>query len=174
MKIKRIIYCFLSLAMFALSGCGPDNDGYSDKVDGNYNMKITPELTFVYEGYTLPITLDVINTTCSITKVDEDGNVAIKIDGVNGVINEMNLNANCSGLGMSVEKSLYDGIMITNNYDRIDCNLTLKNASSTISNSKVLNWNSTVTGSCELSYSGLEIVCDVGGTINFYATYIVE
>ena len=54
--------------------------------------------------------------------------------------------------------------------DIIYCNLTLKNSSSTITNAKILNWNSTVSGKCELEYDGLDITCNVSGTINYYAT----
>ena len=173
MKIKHLIICLLAFSM-ALTSCGPDNEEYADKVVGNYDMKITPNLTVKYEGQVIPITFDEIYTTCSITKLGEDANVTILINGVNGTINEMVMMAYCSGLGMNIEDSSYDGVIITDSYVRMDCNLSLNNPTATISNAKVFNWNSTVTGKCEMDYNDIPITCDVSGTLNFYATYITE
>lgn len=170
MKIKTLLISLLAFVTLMLNGCSPNNDEYADKVIGTYNLKITPNLTVKYDGQTLPVSIDAINTTCYVTKGVTKGNVIVKIDGVNGVINNMDMTAICSGLGMDVEDSTYDGIILTKDNDIIDCNLTLKNTSSTITNSKILNWKSTVSGKCEMEYVGLDITCNVSGTINFYAT----
>lgn len=174
MKTKRLILCLLALCIFALSSCGPDNEEYADKVVGDYNIKITPYLTVKYEGQTLPVTINEINTTCSITKTTDDGNVALKINGVNGEIGDIEMNGYCSGLGMKLDDGTYDGSIKTEDQGRMECNINLKNSTASISNAKVLNWNSTVTGKCEINYVGLDITCDVSGTINYYATMIIE
>ncbi|MBR4156989.1 MAG: hypothetical protein IKU01_09905 [Bacteroidales bacterium] len=176
MKTKTLLFSLLAFIVFTLSSCGPNNEEYADKVVGNYNITITPYLTVKYEGQALPVTIDEIKTTCSITKAnaDDDGSVIMKINGINGVINDIVMNGYCSGLGLKLEDSKYDGFITTENNDRIECDIILKNTTASISNAKVLNWNSTVTGKCEINYIGLDITCDVTGTINYYATMIIE
>ena len=173
MKIKHLIFCLLAFSM-ALTSCGPDNVQYADKVKGDYTIKITPNLTVKYEGMAIPMTFEDINTKANISKVDEEGNVILTINGINGKINDIVMEAYCSGLGMNLEDSSYDGVIITDSYVRMDCNLTLKNPTVTISNAKVLNWSSTVSGKCEMDYNGLPIICEVSGNMSFYATYIYE
>ena len=167
MKIKTLLISLLSFVVLILNGCSPKNEEYVDKVIGTYNLKITPNLKVKFDGQALPVSIDAINTTCNISKGITKASVIMKID---GVINNMEMTALCSGLGMDVEDSTYDGIITTSGNDIIYCNLTLKNSSSTITNAKILNWNSTVSGKCELEYDGLDITCNVSGTINYYAT----
>lgn len=170
MKIKTLLFALLSFVILTFSSCGPDNEEYADKVVGSYNVKITPNLTVKYEGQSMPVSFDAINTTCYISSVGDDADVKIEINGVNGMINDIVMDAFCSGLGMDVEDCSYDGIIATNDNIVMDCNLSLKNSSSTISNAKILSWNSSVSGKCEFEYVGLNITCNVSGTINYYAT----
>lgn len=170
MKIKTLLFALLSFVILTFSSCGPDNEEYADKVVGSYNVKITPNLTVKYEGQSMPVSFDAINTTCYISSVGDDADVKIEINGVNGMINDIVMDAFCSGLGMDVQDSSYDGIIATNDNIVMDCNLNLKNSSSTISNAKILSWNSSVSGKCEFEYVGLNITCNVSGTINYYAT----
>ena len=171
MKIKTLLLSLLAFVVLTFSSCGPDNEEYADKVVGSYDVKITPNLTVKYEGTSMPVSFDPINTTCYISRVGDDADVKIKINGVNGMINDIEMDAYCSGLGMKVEGSSYDGIIATNDNTVMDCDLNFKNSTSTISNAKILSWNSTVTGKCEMEYVGLNITCNVTGTINYYATY---
>ena len=96
MKSKHLIYCLLAFCFFALSSCGPDNDDYADKVDGRYKVKITPNLNLKYDGNDMPSITSEIETTGTITKEDEQGNVTIRIEGVNGMINDIEMDAYCS------------------------------------------------------------------------------
>ena len=171
MKIKTLLLSLLAFMLLTFSSCGPENDEYADKVVGNYDVKITPNLTIKYEGMVMPVSFDAINTTCYISRVGDDADVKIKIKGVNGMINDIEMDAYCSGLGMRVEDCSYDGILVSDDNTIMDCNLNFKNSTSTISNAKILNWNSTVSGKCEFEYVGLNITCNVTGTINYYATY---
>ena len=79
-----------------MSSCGPDNDDYADKVDGRYKVKITPNLNLKYDGNDMPSITSEIETTGTITKEDEQGNVTIRIEGVNGMINDIEMDAYCS------------------------------------------------------------------------------
>lgn len=171
MKIKTLLFGLLAFVVLTFSSCGPDNEEYADKVVGSYDVKITPNLTVKYEGMVMPVSFDAINTTCYISRVGDDADVKIKINGVNGIINDIEMDAYCSGLGMNVEDCSYDGIITSDDNTIMDCNLSLKNSTSTISNAKILNWNSSVSGNCEFEYVGLNITCNVSGTINYYATY---
>lgn len=174
MKSKHLIYFLLAFCFLALSSCGPDNDDYANKVDGRYNVKITPNLSLKYGGNAMPSITSEIETEGTITKDDEQGNVTIRIDGVNGMINDIVMKAYCSGLGMDILDSTYEGVMATSEYESADCDLVLKNPSTTISNARVFNWNSTVSGQCEIYFIGLDMNCDVTGTINFALTPIIE
>ncbi|MBR5146183.1 MAG: hypothetical protein IKW54_00975 [Bacteroidales bacterium] len=175
MKIKHLIICLLAFSM-ALTSCGPDNEEYADKVIGNYNMTITPNLVLKYVGQSIPLDFNEISTTCSIAKVDEQGNIVMNIKGVNGEVNDMEMKGYCSGLGMKLEDSSYDGIFVADTYTRLDCNLKFDNPTVSITNAKVLNWSTTVSGKCEMDFdgSGAVITCDVSGTIGFYGTYITK
>lgn len=170
MKIKTLLLVLLTFVVLTFSSCGPDNEEYADKVVGSYNVKITPNLTIKYEGMVMPVTFDAVNTTCYISRVGDDADVKIEINGVNGLINDIVMDAYCSGLGMNVEDCAYDGIITSTDNTIIDCDLNLKNSTSTISNAKILNWNSSVSGKCEFEYVGINITCNVSGTINYYAT----
>ena len=175
MKIKRLLLCLMTLTMMTLSSCGPNNEEYADKVLGDYNIKITPYLTVKYEGQALPMTIEEINTTCSITSTNEDdGSVKLEIDGINGEISEIVMNGYCSGLGLKFEDCSYDGFIMTEDNGRMECNINLKSSTASISNAKVLNWSSTVTGKCQINYVGLDITCDVSGTISYYATMNIK
>lgn len=164
----------MALCLFALSSCGPDNVDYANKVDGNYNVKITPNLILTFDESTLPSIATEIVTTASITKDDELGNVTIKIKGVNGSINDIEMKAYCSGLGMDIEDSEFNGMISSPEYGSVDCDITLKNPTTSISNARVFTWNSTVSGTCGVNYVGLDIKCNVSGTINFAFTPITE
>lgn len=172
MKSKKIFYCLIAFCMFALVSCGPQNVDYANKVVGNYNVKITPNLSLKFYGGVISSGNNVIETTCIITKKDESGNVEIEIKGVNGVIDDFKMNAYCSGLGMKIENCNYDDYMTLEDVGRMDCDLYFKNPTTTISNAKVFNWNTTLTGSCEMDYTGLQITCDVTGSFNFNLTPI--
>lgn len=174
MRIKKMFYCAIALCLFTLSSCGPDNVDYANKAVGNYIVKITPNINIKYEGSNLPPVSDTIETTGSITKDDEEGNVTIKIDGVNGVINDIEMKAYCSGLGMKIEDYSYDESLSIGEYGRIDCDIILKSPTTSISNAKIFNWNSTVSGECELNYVGLDIKTEASGSINFNLTYKAE
>ena len=174
MKPMKIIYYMMALCLLALSSCGPDNVDYANKVVGNYNVKITPNLTLTFDENTFPSIAAEIVTTASITKDDELGNVTIKIKGVNGSINDIEMKAYCSGLGMAIEDSEYKGIIASPEYGAADCNFTLKNPTTSISNARIFTWNSTVSGTCEVNYVGLDIKCNTSGAINFAFTPITE
>lgn len=171
MKFKKMFYCAIAFCLFALSSCGPDNVDYADKVEGNYSVTITQGINLKFDGYQMTTPNEKIETTASITKDDEDGNVTIRIKGVNGFINDMEMKAFCSGLGMNIDDCDYDGIVNAGELGMLDCDFVLKNPTTTISNSKIFNWNSTVTGQCELNYVGLEITCAASGSMNFNLTY---
>lgn len=174
MKSKQLFYCLLAFCVFTLSSCGPDNVDYANKVDGNYNVKITPNLTPIFDGNTFPSIVTEIETTASITKDDELGNVTIKIKGVNGSINDIEMKAYCSGLGMNIEDSEYKGVISSPEYGGVDCDFTLKNPTTSISNARVFTWSSTVSGTCEVNYVGLDMKCNTSGTINFALTPITD
>ena len=48
MKVKSLIYCLLAFCVLVLSSCGPDNTDYTEKVVGEYNIKITPNISVKY------------------------------------------------------------------------------------------------------------------------------
>lgn len=171
MKFRRMFYCAVTFCLFALSSCGPENVDYANKVVGNYIVKITPNINLKYEGNNLPPVSETIETTGTITKDGEDGDVTIKIDGVNGFINDIEMKAYCSGLGMNIEDSSYDESISIGEYGRIECDLIMKNPTTTISNAKIFNWDSTISGECELNYVGLDIKTEASGSINFNLTY---
>lgn len=169
MKFRKIIYCLLTFSIVTLTSCGPDNEDYANQVLGEYNMKITPYLTLNIDGTNIPSPNDAINTTCSITANGDNGNVIIKIDGVNGVVNEFVMSAVCSGLGMNIDESTYKGIMNMGELRTFNCDFVLNNPTTTISSSDILNWDSSVTGKCITNISGLDMPCNVSGKLNFYA-----
>lgn len=174
MKFRNLIYCLLVLCLLALSSCGPDNGDYANKALGDYNVKITPSLSFKFDGNSLPpTTFEVIETTGSITKNDEEGNVTIKINGVNGYISDIEIHAYCSGLGMKMDDSSYNGTLNNGEYGMISCDMKLDNPTASISNAKIFNWNSSVSGQCDVNYIGLDMKCDVSGSINFNLTPII-
>lgn len=169
MKSKQIIYCLLSLCLFAMTSCGPENVDYANKVVGNYDVKITPNLNLKFAGTAMPsISSTEINTTGTIIKDNEDGDVTIKINGINGYISDIEMKAICSGLGMNIDESSYDGILHDNEYGMIKCDFNLTNPTTTISNAKIFNWNSTISGQCDVNYIGLDMKCDATGSFNFY------
>ena len=174
MKSKKIIYCLMALCLFFFFFCGPNNVDYANKVDGKYNVKITTNLNLKFDGNNFPSVTSEITTTAVITKDDELGNVTIKINGVNGSINDIEMDALCSGLGMDIEDSEYDGMLSSAEYGAVDCDLILKNPTTSISNARVFNWNSTVSGKSEINYVGLDLTCETTGTINFALTPITE
>lgn len=172
MKSKKVSYCLIALCMYALVSCGPDNVDYANKVIGKYNVKITPSISLKFYGGTIPVDGELVETTCTIVKDGENGDVRIDIEGVNGVIDDIDMNAFCSGLGMDIEDCDYDDNMTLGGVGRMECDMIFNNPNTTISNARVFNWNTTVTGSCEIEYTGLQITCDVTGTLNFYLTPI--
>lgn len=172
MKSNKIIYCLMVFCMFALVSCGPKNVDYANKVIGDYNVEITPSLSLKYEGGTIPLEKEVIKTKCSITKSNENGDVVLIFKGVNGIIGDIEMSAYCSGLGMKIENCGYKGNMTSGNIYMMNCEFYLNNSTLSISNDKIFNWNPTVSGSCKVDYIGLDITCNVTGSMNFYLTPI--
>ena len=171
MKVKSLIYCLLAFCMLALSSCGPENDDYVDKVVGEYNIKITPNISVKYGNSTLPITIETIETTAVVTEKDDAGNVTMQINGVNGEISEMFFEGYCDGLGLKLQDYHYDGVFYSPEYGMIYCDIELKNPTVSIYNSRMLNWKSTfTTGTCGINISGLdEANYDVTGSVQFEA-----
>ena len=171
MKSKGIIFCLLALCIMTLMSCEKEKTDYTEKVVGDYNIKITPYLNAKFGNSAVPLIAETIETTCHITKIDEDGYVVMKIDGVNGMINDMTFTAYCDGLGMKLNNNEYEGLIYTSEYGMIQCDVELKNPTVSIYNSRMLSWESSVTGECEINISGLDdIDCDVTGEFQFEAT----
>lgn len=161
----------MALCLVTLSSCEKEKTDYTEKVVGEYNIKITPNFNVKYGSSTMPISAETIETTCTITEKDDEGNVIVQINGVNGLINEMIFEAYCDGLGMKLDNNHYDGIIYTSEYGMINCDIELKNPTVSIYNSRILSWESTVSGTCEINISGLDDErCDVTGNIHFEAT----
>lgn len=156
MKVKGLIYCLLAFCMLALSSCGPDNTDYTEKVVGEYNIKITPNISVKYGNSILPIATEVIETTAVITAKDDAGNVTMQINGINGEFSELFFEGYCDGLGLKFENVNYDGVLYSPEYGMIYCDIELKSPTVSIYNSRILNWKSTITsGTCEVNISGL-------------------
>lgn len=172
MKTKNVIYCLLAFCVFALSSCGPDNTDYVEKVVGEYNIKITPSISVKYGNSTLPIKIEAVETTAVITAKDDDDNVTMQINGVNGEIGEMFFEGYCDGLGLKLQNNHYDGVFYSPEYGIIYCDIDLKNPTVSIYNSRILNWKSTfTTGTCGVNISGLDTEnYNVSGSIQFEAT----
>ena len=171
MKSKKVICCLLAICLVTLFSCGIDASDYTDKVVGNYDIKVTPNLTIKYGNSNLSITAETATTTAVVTAIDDSSDVTMQIDGVNGVINEMFFEGYCDGLGMKFQNNHYDGLFYSPEYGMIYCDIDLKNPTISISNSRVLSWESTVTGTCEVNISGLDNeTYTVSGKIQFYAT----
>lgn len=170
-KSKKLIYGLLVFSLVSLISCGPEETDYIEKVVGEYDIRITPSFSVKYGNNTVPISMETVETTCSITAKDDDGNVFIQVDGVNGLMSEMNFDAYCDGLGMRMENNSYDGMLYSPEYGYIYCDIDLKNPTVSIYNSSMLSWKSTVTGSCEINISGLDNeTCELTGSIQFEAT----
>lgn len=174
MKSKYLVCCLLAFCLLTLCSCGPDNVDYANKVEGSYNVKITTDIFPKSDGENLPSIKSAINTKGTIKKDDESGNVTIKIQGVNGVINDIMMKAYCSGLGMKIEESVYKGILSSSLYGGVDCDFTLKNPTTTISSARTFDWESTVSGQCVVNYTGLEMSCTTSGTIYFSLTPLTQ
>ena len=172
MKVKSLICCLLAFCVLALSSCGPDNTDYTEKVVGEYNIKITPNISVKYGNSILPITIETIETTAVITEKDDSGNVTMQINGVNGEISEMFFEGYCDGLGLKLDNNKYDGVFYSPEYGIIYCDIDLKNPTVSIYNSRILNWKSTfTTGTCGVNISGLDTEnYNVSGSIQFEAT----
>ena len=171
MKVKSLIYCLLAFCILALSSCGPENDDYVDKVVGEYNVKITPNISVKYGNSTLTIKTEAIVTTAVVTAKDDVGNIKMQIDGVNGEMGEMFFEGYCDGLGLKLQNYHYDGVFYSPEYGMIYCDIDLKNPTISIYNSRTLTWNSTITsGTCEVNISGLGgETYAVSGSIQFDA-----
>ena len=127
MKLKNVIYCLLAFCMLALSSCGPENDDYVDKVVGEYNIRITPNITVKFGNNTLPIKTETVVTTAVVAEKDDAGNVTMQIDGVNGEVGEMFFEGYCDGLGLKLQDYHYDGIFYSPEYGIIYCDIKIKN-----------------------------------------------
>lgn len=171
MKVKNVIYCLLAFCILALSSCGPENDDSVDKIVGEYKVNVTPNLNVkLSEGTVLPVAAETIATTGKVEAVDEDGNVIIMIDGLQGEFSEISFDAYYDGLRLNIENNHYEGIIYTQKYGAIYCDVNLKNPMISIYNSTTLSWESTVSGTCEINVSGLDnMMCDVSGKISFEA-----
>ena len=77
MKSKGIIFCLLALCIMTLMSCEKEKTDYTEKVVGDYNIKITPYLNAKFGNSAVPLIAETIETTCHITKIDEDGYVVM-------------------------------------------------------------------------------------------------
>lgn len=171
MKMKKVIYCLMAFLLVVSSSCEKEKTDYVQKVVGNYDVKITPNLNVNYGNSSVPISAETVETNLSVTKKDDDGNVVITVESINGLINELVFDAYCDGLGMKMENNHYEGVLNTVPYGMINCDFNLKNPTVSIYNSGVLSWESTVSGTCEINISGLDNeICNVSGNIRFEAT----
>lgn len=170
MNTKKTIFCLLAFCMVMLSSCGGDDTDYVEKIIGEYDIEVTPVLNVKFGNSVLPIVAETINTTGRINATNDDGNVVVMIDGVNGKIGEISFVGYCDDLGLELENNSYEGYIQTSEYGQVYCNVNLKNPKVSIYNSASLSWESSVTGTCEINISGLDnMTCDVTGKIQFEA-----
>ncbi len=166
-----MIYVLMAFIFVGLLSCEKDKTDYVEKVIGEYDVKITPNLNVNYGNASISMSAETVETTLSVTKKDDNGNVIVKVEGVNGLIGEFSFEAYCDVLGMKMENSHYDGVVATTQYGMVDCNINLKNPTVSIYNSGILSWESTVSGTCEINISGLDNeICEVSGNIRFEST----
>lgn len=171
MKMKKLIYGLMAFIFVGLFSCEKDKADYVQKVVGEYDVTITPNLNVSYGSSSVSMSAEVVETTLSVTKKDDDGNVVVKVEGVNGMINDLVFDAYCDGLGMKMENNSYDGVLSTKQYGMVDCDMNLKNPTVSIYNSGILSWESTASGTCDINISGLDNeICNVSGKIRFEAT----
>lgn len=161
----------MTFCLAVLASCGPQDSDYSDKVVGEYNIKVTPSLSVKFGNSNVSVATEAVNTTASIVAKDDNGDVAMQVDGVNGALNDMFFEGYCDGLGMKLDNNNYDGIFYSPEYGIIYCDINLKNPTVSVYNSRTLTWESTVTGTCEVNISGLDNeTYTVSGKILFDAT----
>ena len=87
--MKKVIYCLMAFLLVVLSSCEKEKTDYVQKVVGNYDVKITPNLNVNYGNSSVPISAETVETNLSVTKKDDDGNVVITVESINGLINEL-------------------------------------------------------------------------------------
>ena len=125
--MKKVIYCLMALLLVVSSSCEKEKTDYVQKVVGNYDVKITPNLNVNYGNSSVPIYAETVETNLSVTKKDDDGNVIVTVENVNGLINELVFDAYCDGLGMKMENNHYEGVINTVQYGIVECDINLKN-----------------------------------------------
>lgn len=171
MKSKVIFCCLLALSVFTLNGCKKNDEGFVEKYVGTYDIKITPNFNLTYSGYgSYALTTDsAIETKCVIT--NDDNNVTVKIDGVNGVIDDIVITGYCDGFNMRLNDCVYDGYIKFSADNNIDCDISLKNPGVSTPYNGTMSWDSSVSGTCNADIFGLgEIIqSNVSGKISFVA-----
>ena len=171
MKSKVMFYCLLAFTVVTLSGCKKNNEDFVEKYVGSYKISIKPNFNLTYSGYgPYNLTSDSnIETNCTIT--NNDNNVVVKIEGVNGIIDDITITGYCDGFSMRLDDSSYDGYIRFSANDNVDCDIILDNPSVSTPYNGRLSWDSSVSGTCKADIFGLgsDTQCDVIGKISFVA-----
>lgn len=172
MKSKVIIYCLVVLSIMTLSGCKKNNDDFVDKYVGSYTVKISPNFNLTYPGqgsYYLNSDVD-IETNCVIT--NNDNNVTISIEGVNGIIDDITMTGYCDGFSLRLNDSRYNGTIKFSETMDVECEINLKGTSISVPYNGIMSWESSISGSCDADISGLgqTTQCSTTGRITFVAT----
>ena len=161
----------MAFTILTISGCKKNDDADVDKYVGTYKVKITPNFNLTYPGYgSYSLTSEsAIETDCVITNFNE--NVTVKIEGVNGFINDIVITGYCNGLGMNLDDCTYDGHIRFDDNNYVECDITLDNPRVSSPYNGTMSWESSVTGTCNVDIFGLgqNTQCDVSGNISFVA-----
>lgn len=170
--MKRIICGLLAISLLILSGCNNNDDDYVDKYVGNYKVKITPDFNLTYPGYgSYNMSSDYeIETDCVIANNGKD--VTVRMDGVNGVISDIEITGYCDGLGMHLDDCAYEGFIRFDANNYVKCDLTLNNPNVSSPYNGTLSWEASVSGTCDVDVFGFgqNTQCNTTGKISFAAS----
>lgn len=173
MKFKAFFYSLLALSLFALYSCNGNDDDLVDEYTGSYNIVITPNFNLTYPGFgSYNLTANSSIKTTGVITDDDNNNITIKIEGVNGYIDDITITAFCDTFSMRLNDSSYDGYIRFDANNNIYCDLILKGTSVSTPYNGTMSWDIPVSGTCEADIFGLgqSTQCDVSGKISFVAT----
>lgn len=175
MKIKTLLAVLLAVCVVALSGCGKDEENYTESFKGTYTMTMTPIISMSVEGIEVEVPVEAIeNVKCTITETSKNNVLVTLLDESSSPI--LAFSGTCDESGIHLKSyTISETVYIDEEYGYADLDLTFGSATVSKPVNGNISWVTSLSGTVGMDWEvtpgyTIPMVAELAGNITFSGT----